>query len=265
MRAQVHTDFEMHYEDAGGGRPLVLVHAFPLCREMWRPQINAFRDRCRVIAPDSRGFGGSGGFTSTPSVDQMADDVAGLLDALEVREPIALTGLSMGGYVTLAFARRHSARLRALVLADTRAEADDEPARANRDRLIGFMGSHTAADLIQDMMPRLVSPQTRIDRARVVDEIRRMASAQTADGVVGALEALRDRPDATPCLAGIAVPTLVMVGAEDQLTPPPLSEKLATTIPGARLAMIGGAGHLANLERPEAFNDALGSFLGEVD
>src|SRR5439155_13636424 len=122
------------YDDAGRGKPVVLLHAFPLARSMWRPQVEALRGEFRVIVPDLRGFGETGGFTGAPSVERMADDVAALLDALKVGEPVALGGLSMGGYVALAFARRHPGRLRALVLADTRAEADTADARANRDK-----------------------------------------------------------------------------------------------------------------------------------
>src|SRR5262249_50378142 len=150
---------------------------------------------CRVIAPDLRGFGGTSPFAGPPSLEQMADDVAALLDALGVREPVVLGGLSMGGYVTFAFVRIHAGRLRALILADTRAEADGAEARANRDRLIAFAQAHTARDVIEQMLPKLVGETTRTRRPEVVEEVRRVASAQTAEGIIGALEAMRDRPD----------------------------------------------------------------------
>jgi pimeloyl-ACP methyl ester carboxylesterase len=249
------------YQDAGQGRPVVLLHAFPLSSAMWKPQLEALADEFWVIAPDLRGFGSTPGFTGAPSVDQMADDVAVLLDEVEVREPVALGGLSMGGYVALAFARRHAARLRALILADTKADADDGAAKANRDKLIDFAAHHTSRDVIEQLLPKLLAPETPARRPEVVEAVREIAGLQAPAGVIGALRALRDRPDATPGLAKIAVPTLVLVGRDDALTPPAQSEALAAAIPGAKLTVLDGAGHLSNLERPAAFTDAVRAFL----
>jgi pimeloyl-ACP methyl ester carboxylesterase len=239
----------------------VLLHAFPLSRRMWRPQVDALRDAYRVITPDLRGFGGSLAFSGPPSVDQMADDVAALLDDLKVQGPVALGGLSMGGYVALAFARRHASRLRALVLADTRAEADDEAARANRDRLMAFAADNPAGAVAEQMLEKLLGSQTRQQHPEVIEQVRSLAAAQAPAGVVQALQAMRDRPDAGPSLADIRVPTLVLVGGDDVLTPPALAESLVARIPGARLEVIDGAGHLSNLERPLRFNAALRGFL----
>jgi 3-oxoadipate enol-lactonase len=248
------------YDDAGGGRPLVLLHAYPLSREMWRPQVQALSRDFRVLAPDLPGFGGTAGFVDEPSIDGMAVAVAEFLDALSITEPVALGGLSMGGYVALAFVRRYPDRLRALILADTRAEPDDAPAKANRDKSIAFAVAHSAADVIEQMLPKMVSEETRTQRPEVVAEVRRIAGAQTVEGIVNALKALRDRPDAGPGLDKIAVPVLVLVGAEDALTPPALSQDLAVRIRGS-LEVIPGAGHLSNLERPNLFNHAVRGFL----
>jgi pimeloyl-ACP methyl ester carboxylesterase len=254
----------MEYDDAGQGLPLVLLHGFPFDRATWRPQLEALRNDCRVLVPDQRGFGGSDGFTGPPSLDQMADDAAALLDALRITEPVALGGLSMGGYVALAFARRHPRRLRALLLADTRAEADSAEGRASRDKNIAFMQDHTAADLIEQLLPKLVGDTARRERPEILAELRRIASAQKPGGVIGALQAMRDRPDVTPGLAQIAVPTLVLVGSEDTVTPLAAAQTLVAGIRGARLAVIDGAGHMSNLERPEAFTAAVRTFLGEL-
>jgi pimeloyl-ACP methyl ester carboxylesterase len=191
----------------------------------------------------------------------MADDVATLFTELGITEPVVLGGLSMGGYVALAFARRHAGRLRALVLADTRSEADGPEARANRDQMIRFAAGHTARDVIEQMLPKMVSKETIDRRPEVVEEVRRVASAQTSDGIIGALQALRDRPDATSSLGAIAVPALVVVGRDDVLTPPETASALASRIRGARRVEIDGAGHLSNLEQPERFNDAVRGFL----
>jgi 3-oxoadipate enol-lactonase len=248
------------YEDAGKGPSLVLLHGFPLSREMWRPQIEELGKDFRVLAPDLPGFGGTVGFASEPSIDGMAIAVAEFLDALSITEPIALGGLSMGGYVALAFARRYPNRLRALILADTKAEPDDEIGKANRDKMIVFASEHTAADVIEQMMPKMVSEETRRQLPEVEAEVRRIASAQSVAGIINAVKALRDRPDARPGLAAIPVPTLVLVGVEDAITPPSVARDLATAT-RATIEVVPGAGHLSNLEKSADFNSAIKRFL----
>lgn len=265
MKAHITPNTSIEYDDIGSGQPIVLLHAFPLSRAMWRPQIAALQNDYRVIAPDLRGFGGSSPFDAasgaTPSIEKMADDIAALLHTLELNEPVVVGGLSMGGYVALAFARKYADRLRALVLADTRAEADDDAGKAKRDEMIEFARTHSAEDVINQMMPKMLSADAQNQRPHVIEAIRRIAAAQTRDGIISAVQALRDRPNATPHLQSIKVPTLVIVGSEDALTPPQLSETLASNIAGARLEKIPAAGHISNLEQPEAFNDALRLFL----
>ncbi|HEY1376089.1 MAG TPA: alpha/beta fold hydrolase [Gemmataceae bacterium] len=252
------------YDDHGTGRPLVLLHAFPLSAEMWRPQVEALSKDFRVIAPNLRGFGGTSTFGDTPSVDGMAAAVAELLDALSVTERVALGGLSMGGYVALAFTRKYPDRLRALILADTRAEPDDDAAKANRDKQLHFLSGFTfsgPANLFDQLLPKMVSEGTRTRRPEVADQLRSLAAVQHPGGVSDALIALRDRPDAGPGLAKIDVPTLVIVGAEDALTPPAMAQSLAGRITGAQLVTIPGAGHLSNVEKPDEFTDAVRRFL----
>lgn len=264
MRASLGPNACLEYDVSGDGPVVVLLHAFPLCRAMWEPQVQALSPHYRAVTPDFRGFGGSSPFESAPSVDTLADDVATLLDDLGVATPVVVGGLSMGGYVALAFARRHPARLRGLVLADTKAEPDSSEARANRDRTIAFAREHTAAEVAEQMLPKLLGEQTRARRPEVAEEVRRIARAQSTEGIIGALQALRDRPDATPGLGRIGVPTLVLVGSEDVLTPPSQAQALAAALRQARLTVINGAGHLANLEHPAAFNAALRAFLNSL-
>ena len=261
MRSQLSESTSIEYDDVGQGKPIVLLHAFPLCRAMWRPQVAALQSDLRVLVPDLRGFGGTSPFASTPSVEQMADDILGLLDVLAIKQPVILGGLSMGGYVAFAFARKYPSRLRALILADTRAEADSPEAKANREVLIAFAETHTSRDVIDQMLPRLIGQNTRTRCPEVEEEVRRLGAAQTPKGIVAALQALRDRPNALSVLPSIQVPTLVLVGSEDALTPPSVSQTLAAGIRGARLKIVNGAGHLANLEQPEAFNEAMATFL----
>ena len=178
--------------------------------------------QCRIIAPDFRGFGGTSAALAGVSVDQLADDVAQLLDVLKITQPVVVGGLSMGGYVALALARRHAERLRGLILADTRAEADTPEARENRDKMIAFARTHPSSEVIEQMLPRLLGSETQMHHPEIADTVRAIAGKQASAGIVAALLALRDRPDATGGLGAIRVPTLVVVGAEDALTPPGL-------------------------------------------
>src|SRR5579884_2341889 len=214
MRIRTASNDWLEYDDAGEGQPVVLLHAFPLSHAMWRPQVEALRSDYRVIEPNLRGFGGSDPFQGAPSIEAMADDVRTLVDALALQEPVVLGGLSMGGYVALAFARKYPERLRGLILADTRAESDTPEAKANRNASIELVKAQGVGPLVEQLIPKLLGEQTRQQRPSVVDEVRRIGQAQSVPGVVGALAAMRDRPDAGAWLGRIAVPTLVIVGSE---------------------------------------------------
>ena len=264
MSEQRSPDGKTTYLEAGGGLPLVFLHGFPLSKAMWQPQLEALAPSARVLAPDLPGFGGTQRLAGTPSLEGMADRVAEWLDALSIREPVVLAGLSLGGYVTLAFARRHAARLRGLVLADTKADPDDEAGKAGRGKLIALAKESGPTAVIEQMMPKLLGADTVARGTALPEELRSIARAQSAAGVVDALQAMRCRPDAKPWLGAIAVPTLVVVGEQDRLTPPERSMELSRAIRGAELVRIPGAGHMSNLEQPEVFNGALETFLRHV-
>lgn len=235
------------YDDVGAGPPLVLLHAFPFDRRMWSANLPALAGRFRVIAPDLRGFG------ETPaggpySIADLADDVAALMDALGLSRA-SIGGLSMGGYVALAFAARHGARLESLILADTKAGPDSAEARRGRDEAIALVTAQGVDAYLERQLPKLLS-------ARASDALRatvRALARQTPEAVIAGLVALRDRPDRRPELPRIACPTLVVVGGADVLTPPSEAAALASAISGARLVELPGVGHLANLEEPSAF------------
>lgn len=258
MKAQLSSDLTMEYTDAGRGWPVMLLHAFPLSCAMWRSQVEALQAHWRIFAPDLRGFGGTSDFDGPPSIPQMADDVAALLDHLDIREPVVLGGLSMGGYVALAFVRKYPARLRGLILADTKAEADDATGKANRDKMIAFAESHTVRDVIDSVMPKMATSPA------AVEQVRALASTQSTAGIANAVRAMRDRPDFSDVLPAVRVPTLVLVGSDDQLTRLPVAQSLAVKIAGAKLEVIEGAGHISNLENPTAFNGALKTFLTSI-
>ncbi len=254
------------YDDRGTGPapPLVLLHAFPLSREMWAAQLAALSDGRRVLAPDLPGFGESEPLLAGFTMDAAADAVAGFVDAVGVAGPVAVGGLSMGGYVAMAFARRHPGRVAALVLADTKAEPDDEAARANRDKMVKHAEAHGSAGVVEQMVPKLLADESRLNRPEAEAAVRRIGTAQLAGAIVAAVKGLRDRPDAAPGLGEVRVPTLVVVGEKDAVTPPAAAQAIADRVAGSRLVVIPGVGHLSNLEAPDAFNDAVRSFLDSL-
>jgi 3-oxoadipate enol-lactonase len=246
---------QLAYESVGSGPALVLVHAFPFDSRMWRKASAALAGQRRVITPDMRGFGLSDLGSGDHSIADMADDVASLLDALKL--PAATVGgMSMGGYVALAFARRHRNRLQSLVLADTKAAADTPDARQGRQAAIALVETQGVAALLEKQIPRLLSASAS-EGLRA--EVRRLG-AQPPNAVIAAIRALRDRPDRTAELPEIAVPTLVVVGTQDALSPPEDGRAMAASIPRAHVVEIPGAGHLSNLENPDAFAAALAGF-----
>ena len=250
--------------DTTEGPLLVLLHAFPLDRQMWEPQLHALAPRARVLAVDLPGFGGSSPGPVPFTVDSAADSVADFLTGCGIGGPVVIGGLSMGGYVAMAFARRHPTRLAGLILADTRGEPDDDAARQTREKTIALVREKGAAGLIEQMLPKLLCDETRANRPAVVDAVRSIALRQPAETLVNAIAALRDRPDAMPGLDGVTVPTLILVGQHDTITPPLAASAMAARVFGSEVVTIPEAGHLSNLENPAAFNAAVTAFLAEV-
>jgi 3-oxoadipate enol-lactonase len=254
---------EVAYEDVGRGDAVVLLHGFLFDRSMWREQTAALSDDFRFITPDLRGHGGTSVTDGPATMEEMAADVAALLDELGVARAV-VGGLSMGGYVTLAFARRHPERVRALVLADTRAQADDEEGRRGREELARRALTEGMRPIADTLTPKLLAPETLATRPDVVERVRAMILGTTRQGAADASRGMAVRPDQTEWLAEISVPTLVVVGSHDAITPPALAETLRAKIRGARLEVVEGAGHASNIERPAEFNRALGTFLKET-
>jgi pimeloyl-ACP methyl ester carboxylesterase len=249
---------ELHYRDNGTAKDVVLLlHAFPLHSGMWARQIAELEKRHRVIAPDYRGLGKSAVPPEASTMDLLAQDVRALLQHLRV-ERAAVVGLSMGGYLSFELYREAPGLFRGLVLCDTRAGADSEEGKATREKFARTAiekGLTWAAD---EMVPKLLRQQP--DPA-VVKEVRSLISGGTPAGVAAAQRGMARRPDSTETLATIACPTLVIVGAEDSLTPPAESEKMAKAVKGAKLVKVPDAGHLSNIENAAAFNQALLAFV----
>jgi 3-oxoadipate enol-lactonase len=255
-------DTEIAYDDVGSGLPVVFLHAFPLNRTMWDPQVTALVGESRCIAIDLRGFGESKG-GPTYSMDRYADDVVGVLDTLHITRAVVV-GLSMGGYIAFAMWRRHRERIRAFVLADTRATADTAETMARRRELIELAQTQGMSAVANAQITGLVGKTTRERRPDIYDAMHRMIAQAHPSGVIGAVQALMGRPDSTETCATIDVPTLVVCGDEDVLTPPKEVATLAESIRGSRLEVLQGAGHLTNVERPAAFNTVLSEFLASL-
>ncbi|RBQ14911.1 alpha/beta hydrolase [Spongiactinospora rosea] len=253
----------LYSRSTGSGVPVVLLHAFPLSSAMWLAQREGLAAACRVITPDLRGFGGSVLNDEPPSIDAMADDVAALLDAEGVERAV-VGGLSMGGYVTMAFCRRHPDRLLGVILADTRATADHEQARANRERIATAVSANGSAILLDEVLPGLVGPTTRQRRGMVFGRVRGLVQAAPPGAVAWAERAMAGRADSFDTLRDLKVPALVIVGEEDQMTTPADAEAIAEAVPDARFTVIEAAGHLSAVEQPEAFNRAVAAFVGEI-
>ncbi|HEU4630621.1 MAG TPA: alpha/beta fold hydrolase [Gemmatimonadaceae bacterium] len=249
----------LHFVAHGDGVPVVFVHGFPHDHTLWAAQLGGVADVARAIALDLRGFGASP-YLAPATMDGYADDVVCVLDAAGVERAV-VAGLSMGGYVAFALWRRHRARVRGLVLADTRAGADTEAGRAARRELIALARERGADAVAGRMMEGMVGRTTRTRAPELVSHLRAMLARQPVDGIVGALEAMLARPDSTPDLPTIDVPTLVVVGDEDVLTPPREARLLHEGIRGSRLEPLAGAGHASAIERPAAFNHVLRDFL----
>ena len=248
----------------------MLLHAFPFSRDIWSgvdgsgDLVAALEPSFRVISVDARGFGESSlraieGSSAPYALTDLADDLAALLDALELRRT-ALLGMSMGGYTALAFAARHAARLSALVLADTRAASDSPETHAKRDEALSVVHGRGGAAYLDGSLARMLSPGAP---AELHAQVRARAEARD-DSLVAAIEALRDRPDRTAELGAIACPTLVICGAQDQITPAAEMRRMSEGIGGARYVELPGAGHLAHLEAPQPFAAAVTTFLAEA-
>ena len=262
MKATIN-GIQMAYTDTGPGAPLLLVHGYPLNRTMWDAQVGNLGRDFRVIAPDLRGHGESEAPSGTYSMDVFADDLRALLDHLKI-DRVACCGLSMGGYVAFAFWRKYRQRVRALVLADTRAHADTPEGKQGRLNTIQTVLKDGVSGVAAATAPRMLAPATAQGRPDLIEHVRAIMASTPVNGFVGDLRGLAERPDSTPALAQIAAPTLVIVGDQDAVTPPADSQAMAKAIKGAALVTIPDAGHLTPMEQPQAFNDAVRKFLRGV-
>jgi 3-oxoadipate enol-lactonase len=251
--------------DQGSGEPILFVHAYPLNGAMWDYQVASFADRYRVVAIDLPGFGSSPA-PADPSamrIDDYADIVAGVVQQLDLA-PVVLAGCSLGGYVAFAVVRRHPQLLRALVLSDTRTQSDDSAGWQRRTKTQHRIAHGTPlAELADELIPGMLARDS-MQRPELVDYVRALMLASEPAGWIAALEAMKSREDSISTLEDIGVPTLVVVGEQDRLTPQTEATLIQARVKDSRLVVVPDAGHLPNIEQPVAFDEALAELLTEL-
>jgi pimeloyl-ACP methyl ester carboxylesterase len=252
------------YDDEGAGETLVLVHGHPFNRSMWEPQVEHFREHgWRVIAADLRGYGASMVVPGTTPLAAFAGDIAALLDHLGV-DRFVLGGLSMGGQIVLECHRLFPGRIRGMLLADTSAQAETVEGRRRRNNMADRLLREGMSGYAAEVLATMVAPHNISALPAVAAHVSRMMLATPAEGAAAALRGRAERPDYTGMLGHITVPTLVVVGSDDEFTPVTDAEFMHEHIPGSTLAVIDGAAHLPNLERPDEFNKVLHELLRAV-
>jgi len=255
----------MAYEETGRGVPIIFVHGFPLNHQLWEPQLSGLKETMHVIAPDLPGHGKSEARSGAYLMNLVADDVNGFIDALGISEPVVICGLSLGGYMLGQFYQKYGKRLSGLIFTATRASPDSEAARLNRDRLVALARQSGPQAVVEDVLPKFMSPKTYQRRPELVDEVRGIMRTTSLDGMVADLLGMRARPDTHDLLRKVNVPSLVIHGTDDQLIPLSEGERIKDTIPGARMCVIPEVGHLPNLEQPELFNQAVIEFIQQLN
>lgn len=260
MRVRVR-DCDLHYEERGAGPAVVWIHGFPLSSRLFDPQleIRGFRH----IVPDLPGFGSSPANASVRSIDDYAAIVFALMDELAVDRAV-LAGVSMGGYICFAAARMSPQRLAGLMLIDTKAAADSDEARLNRKKTADGVRANGVGVAVDQMLPKMFASKTYDSNRALVDSTRVMMEGSSREGVIAALGAMASRPDSTPLLGKLRIPSLIVVGDADSIASPDEAKAMGAAIPEARVVTIPEAGHLSNLERPVEVNRAIESFLAEV-
>jgi pimeloyl-ACP methyl ester carboxylesterase len=250
----------IHHEGTSG--PVVLFgHGFPMHHGQWQPQWQRFARTCRVVAPDLRGMGGSTitDAAAVVTMEQHADDLVAVLDQLGLSEPVVFVGLSMGGYVGWQLAKKYPARVRGLVQCHTRIIADTPAAAAGRHNLAAQLLKENSTQAVEDaFIPKLLAPNPP---ASLVELVRQMARAATPAGLAANLRGLAVREDVAALLPTIRMPTKVISGEHDAISPPSEMQAWATQIAGARFVSIPGVGHLSPLEAPDTFIQCLAEFL----
>jgi 3-oxoadipate enol-lactonase len=251
----------LEYERMGKGTPLLFIHGYPLSKKIWAAQTKKLTDIAEVISVDLRGHGESYPFSGPYTMDMLANDCYQLLNHLDIRPPFTICGLSMGGYVTFALYRQVPQLFKGMILTSTRAAADSPEGKTSRDTGIKNVQEHGVPFITDGMLPKIVSPKTLQANPSLVASIRSIMLETSVNGVSGALQGMRDRPDSTSLLTQIKCPVLIVHGADDQLILVSEAELMKQGIPDANLVIVPESGHLTNMEQPDLFNRAVRGFI----
>lgn len=246
---------------AGSGSPLLFVHGFPLNHQMWQAQIEFFKKKFLVIAPDLRGFGRSEVTRGTISMEQHADDLNSLLNELKVEEPVIFCGLSMGGYIAWEFWKKYPDRLRSLILCDTRANSDSQDGIHNRIKMVSLVLKHGPESIASSMIPNLISETTQQTQPEIVKLLTETIKSTDREGIAASQRGMVERNNFSEQITEIQIPTLFIVGSEDRLTPPDVMKTMCLQMPLARYIEIPDVGHMSTMEAPDSANLAIEEFI----
>lgn len=260
MKSKIN-NFSLAYDIAGEGLPLLFIHGYPLGRSLWESQMSDLSRSVQTISPDLRGHGESEAVFSQYSIESLADDCIQLLDNLEITQPIIICGLSMGGYVAFALYRKYRSRIAGLILTATRAAPDTPEGKVNRKKAIDLALSEGPKAIANSMLPKMFAPATYVNNPSLVKKIHNMMESTSVQGIIGALNAMKNRPDSTHLLKEINVPVLIIHGNQDQLIPVTEAQEMQLLIANSEIVTLENAGHLPNLEQSTLFNQALKQFL----
>jgi len=252
------------YQKIGNGIPLLFIHGYPLSRKIWDPQLDDLSISAKMITLDLRGHGESFPFQGPYLMDVLASDCIKVLNDAGINDPVVICGLSMGGYVSLALYRNHPELFRGLILVSTRAAADSQEGKVNRDASIRNLLEHGVDHIVDNMLPKMVSPYTFSNLPDLVNNLRQIMAQTSPEGIIGALSGMRDRPDSTELLNHISCPVLIVHGTDDQLIPIAEAEHMHSALADSELVRIPNAGHLLNMEQPELFNRSISDFLRSI-
>lgn len=252
---------QIAFTSAGAGMPLLLVHGFPLDQTMWTQQIEALSSRAHVIAPDLPGFGASGSIDGTYSMAGFADDLARFLDVMGITKPIVFCGLSMGGYIAWEFWRRHTQRLRALIICDSRALADDQTVKKGREIAAQNVLAEGVQVVSDSMLPKLFGEAFQANAPEQVEHIKHVMDSTAATTMAAALRGMAARVDFTPMLPEVNKRALLICGEQDVISPPLEMKQIADRMPDARYVTIPKAGHMSPMECPQEVNAAMLAYL----
>ncbi len=253
------------YDQLGSGIPVLFIHGYPLSRKIWQSQMEGLSDIGSVISIDLRGHGESDPFDPPYTMELLADDCKHLLDNLGIMTPVVVCGLSMGGYITMALYRKFPQIFKGMILTSTRTAADSPEGKANREAAVKNTHEHGVAFNVEAILPKTVSPVTVASKPQLVNAIRSIMLETSLQGMIGALQGMRDRPDSTTLISQVSFPVLIVHGADDQLIPASEAEAMHQHIPNSRLVVIHEAGHLLNMEQPGQFNAAVREFIQALD